>query len=155
MNSLIKLNSNGKNLLFPEFPSLFDDFITKDFFNLPVRSTFTGNSVPAVNVKETDKAFELEIAVPGMDKKDFRIGLENNLLVISAHQENKSEHNSQDGKYSRKEFSYQTFTRQFQLPENWVNEDEITASYKDGILHIVVPKKEPEKPKLLKQIAIE
>jgi len=154
MNSLIKFNGNGKNLLFPEFPSLFDDFITRDFFNLPTRAIFKGLSVPAVNVKETDSGFELEMAAPGMSKKDFKIELENNMLVISSQLESKTEENSEDGKYSRKEFSYQAFTREFQLPENSVNEDEISASYKDGILHIQVPKKEPVRPKLIKQIAV-
>lgn len=154
MDSLVKLNGNGKNLLFPEFPSLFDDFLTRDFFNSPSRALYNGNSVPAVNVKETDSAFELEMAVPGMNKKDFRIELENNKLVVSAEHENKTEENSEDGKYSRKEFSYQSFTREFHLPENSVNEDEISANYKDGILRIEVPKKEPAKPKLLKQIEV-
>ena len=153
MNSLIKLNGNGKNLLFPEFPSLFDDFITRDFFNLPTRRSVNAQSLPAVNIKETDSAFELEVAAPGMDKKDFKVALEQNMLVISAQQENKTEEKSEDGKYSRQEFSYQSFTREFQLPENSVNEDEIKASYKDGILHVVAPKKEP-KPRLLKQIAV-
>lgn len=154
MNSLIKLNGNGKSLLFPEFPSLFDDFITKDFLNLPTRAIFKDMSVPAVNVKETDSAFELEMAAPGMDKSDFKIALEQNTLVISAQRENKTEENSEDGKYSRKEFSYQSFTRQFQLPEDFVNDEEIKASYKNGILNILVPKKEPAKPKLIKEIAV-
>jgi|SRR6218665_1625927 HSP20 family protein len=154
MKSLIKLNSNGNNLMFPEFPSLFDDFLTRDIFNLPTRGLFNGNSVPAVNVKETDTAFELEMAVPGMDKSDFKIALEQNTLVISGQRENKTEESSEDGKFSRKEFSYQSFSRQFQLPENSVNEEEIKASYKNGILNILVPKKESAKPKLLKEIAV-
>lgn len=154
MNSLIKLNSAGKNVLFPELPSLFDDFITRDFFNLPTRTLFNGNSIPAVNVKETNSAFELEMAAPGMNKQDFRIGLENNLLVISAQQEKNSEENKEDGSYSRKEFSYQAFKREFKLPENMVNEDDISASYTDGILHITVPKKEQLKAKQLKEITV-
>ncbi len=154
MNSLIKLNTNAKNPLFHELPSLFDDFITRDFFNLPSRGMFKTMTVPAVNVKETDAAFELEMAAPGMSKKDFKIGVENNKLVISAQQENKTEENGVDGKYSRKEFSYQAFTREFYLPENSVNEDDISASYKDGILHIEVPKKDPAKPKLIREITV-
>ena len=154
MNSLIKVNGNTKNSLFPEFPSMFDDFMTRDIFNLPTRAKFRGMSMPAVNVKETDSAFELEMAAPGMNKKDFKIEVENNTLVISAQQENKVEEKSEDGNYSRKEFSYQEFKREFLLPENSVNEDKISASYKDGILHIQVPKKEPAKPKLLKQIEV-
>ena len=152
MKSLIKLNSNGNNLMFPEFPSLFDDFLTRDFFNLPSRGAFTGTSVPAVNVKETDSAFELELAAPGMEKKDFKIELEHDTLVISAQRETKAEEKSEDGKYARKEFSYQSFRRAFHLPENSVNDNEITANYKDGILHILVPKKEPVKTKITREV---
>ena len=154
MNSLIKVNGNSKNILFPEFPSMFDDFITRDIFRLPTRGNFKGMSLPAVNVKETESAYELEMAAPGMNKKDFKIALEQNTLIISAEQENKVEEKSEDGNYTRREFSYQEFKREFLLPENSVNEDKISASYKDGILHIQVPKKEPEKPKLLKQIEV-
>ena len=84
MNSLIKLNGNGKSLLFPELPILFDDFMTRDFFNFPTTEAFKSSAVPAVNVKETASAFELEVAAPGMDKSDFKIALEQNTLTISA-----------------------------------------------------------------------
>lgn len=155
MKSLIKWNGTGNNHLFQEFPSLFDDFLTRDLFNFPMRSpAFNGGSVPAVNVKETDAAFELEMAAPGMEKKDFKIELEQDTLVVSVQKENKSEEKSEDGRYSRREFSYQSFRRSFNLPEDLVKADEISANYKEGILHIMVPKKEPAKPKLLKQISI-
>lgn len=154
MKSLIKLNGNGNNHLFPEFPSLFDDFLTRDLFRLPLHTATIGSSLPAVNVKETDTAIELEMAAPGMEKKDFKVELEQGTLVISAQKESKTEHKDEDGKYTRKEFSYQSFTRSFNLPEDMVMADEISASYKDGILHIMVPKKEPAKPKILKQISI-
>ena len=154
MNSLIKLNSKGKSLIFPELPILFDDFITRDFFNFPTRSELKSATIPAVNVKETDAAFELEMAIPGMNKDDFKIRVEQDTLFISAQHENKTEEKSNDGNYFRKEFSYQSFTRQFQLPENSVNDEGISATYKNGILHINVPKKEPAKPKLLKEIAV-
>lgn len=154
MKSLMKWNGNGNNHLFPEFPSLFDDFLTRDLFQLPFRAVNNIHSVPAVNVKETDTAFELEMAAPGMEKKDFKVELEQDTLVISAQKENKTEEKSEDGRYSRKEFNYQSFKRSFHLPEDMVKADEISANYKEGILHIMVPKKEPAKPKLLKQISI-
>ena len=154
MNSLIKLNSNAKNGLFSEFPSLFDDFITRDFFNVPSLSVMRSSTRPAVNVKETNSAFELEMAIPGLNKKDFKIAIENDTLLISAERENKKEEESENGKYSRREFSYESFTREFRLPENSVNENDIHANYTDGILHIVVPKKEAAKPKLLREIAV-
>ncbi|MDO9001328.1 MAG: Hsp20/alpha crystallin family protein [Bacteroidota bacterium] len=154
MKSLIKLNSNNNNLMFPEFPLLFDDFLTRDFFNPTLKSTFNQNSMPAVNVKETDVAFELEIAAPGMEKQDFKIELEQNTLMISAQQENKVEDKEEEGKYTIKEFSYRSFKRSFHLPENLVNDNEIIANYKDGILHICIPKKEPTKQKIIKEISI-
>jgi HSP20 family protein len=154
MKSPMKWNGNGSNHLFPEFPSLFDDFFTRDLFQLPFRAANNADSVPAVNVKETDTAFELEMAAPGMEKKDFKVELEQDTLVISAQKEDNIEESSEDGKYSRKEFSYRSFRRSFNLPEEMVKADEISANYKDGILHILVPKKEPAKPKLLKQILI-
>ena len=156
MKSLVKWNNNNNNnsALFPELPSLFDDFFTRDLFSFPLRTAFNGGSVPAVNIKETDTAFDLEMAAPGMEKKDFKIELEQDTLVISAQKENTNEEKSEDGKYSRKEFSYQSFTRSFNLPEDLVKAEEISANYKDGILRITVPKKDPVKPKLLKQITI-
>ncbi|MBA2612104.1 MAG: Hsp20 family protein [Bacteroidetes bacterium] len=140
--------------MFPEFPSLFDDFLTRDFFNLGRRESSVSITQPAVNVKETASTFELEMAVPGMDKKDFKIELEQDTLVISAQQESKNEEKSEDGKYTRKEFSYQSFKRAFHLPENSVNDNEINANYKEGILHICVPKKEPTKAKVAKEITV-
>ncbi len=154
MKSLVKWNSNGNNHLFPEFPSLFDDFLTRGLFQMPFNAVINQNTVPAVNVKETNTTFELELAAPGMEKKDFKVELEQNTLVISAQKENKAEEKSEDGKYSRKEFSYQSFRRSFNLPEDLVKADEISANYNEGILHVMVPKKEPAKPKLLKQISI-
>jgi HSP20 family protein len=139
--------------MFPEFPSLFDDFLTRDLFQLPFRMGNNG-SVPAVNLKETDKSFELEMAAPGMEKKDFKVELEHDTLIVSAQKENKVEEKTEDGKYSRREFSYQSFTRSFNLPKDMVKEDDISASYKDGILHITVPKKEASKTWLKKLISI-
>lgn len=156
MKSLVKWNNSGNNLMFPEFPSLFDDFLTRDLFQLPLRMGSTNlGSVPAVNVKETDTAFELEMAAPGMEKKDFKIELEQDTLVISAEKENKMEEKSEDGKYSRREFSYHSFSRSFNLPKELVKEDDINASYKDGILRVTVPKKEASRSWLKKLISIE
>lgn len=155
MNSLIKLNSNGKNVMFPEFPSLFDDLLTKDFFNFGSRGYSTSVTQPAVNVKETESSFELEMAVPGMDKKDFKIELEQHSLIISAQHETKQEENREDGKYTRKEFSYQSFKRSFHLPQNLVNDAGINATYKDGILHVSIPKKELNKSLISREITVE
>jgi HSP20 family protein len=154
MKTLMKWNSNGNNHFFSEFPLLFDDFFTRDLFRLPFPAANNSNSIPAVNVKETDTAFELQMAAPGMEKKDFKVALEQDTLIISAQKENKTDEKSEDIKYIRKEFSYQSFTRSFNLPGDLVKADEIGASYKEGILYITVPKKEPARPKLLKHISI-
>jgi HSP20 family protein len=124
--------------------NLFDD----DFF--PVLSSRT-SSMPAVNIKENEKSFTLELAVPGIDKKDLKIETNEDVLTISSETKNEVEDNK-DG-YKRKEFSYTSFCRSFYIPEN-VNRDEIGASYKDGILTVELPKQEEEKSKISRQVKI-
>jgi HSP20 family protein len=124
--------------------SIFDD----DFF--PVMSNNV-SSMPAVNIKEDDKRFMLDLAVPGIDKKDLKIDINEDLLTISSETKNESEE-SKDG-YKRKEFSYTSFCRSFQIPEN-VNREKIEASYKDGILSVSLPKFEEEKNKISRQVNI-
>jgi HSP20 family protein len=124
--------------------NLFDD----DFF--PVFSNMT-SSMPAVNIKEDEKSYLLDLAIPGIDKKDMNIDINEDVLTISSETKNEAEENK-DG-YKRKEFSYSSFCRSFYIPEN-VNREKITASYKDGILNVVLPKQEEEKTKLTKQIKI-
>ena len=128
----------------PFFSNLFDD----DFF--PVLSNRT-SSMPAVNIKENDKNFTLELAVPGMDKKDLKIDITDDVLTISS--ENRNEVEEEKDGYKRKEFSYSSFCRSFYIPDN-VNRDKIEASYKDGILTVELPKQEEDKNKITKQIKI-
>jgi HSP20 family protein len=125
-------------------PNFFDD----DFF--PVM-TNGSNSMPAVNIREDEKRFTLDLAVPGMEKKDLKIDINEDLLTISSETKNESEESS-DG-YKRKEFSYSSFCRSFQLPEN-VNKEQIEANYKDGVLSVVLPKVEEEKSKIIRQVKI-
>lgn len=105
-------------------------------------------SKPAANIKETEEGFKLELAIPGLEKKDVKINLENNVLSISSENVNQSEEN-----YSRKEFAYQTFSRSFSLPKS-VNVEKIKADHKNGILNISLPKKEEAKVKLSREIKI-
>jgi HSP20 family protein len=128
----------------PFLSNLFDD----DFF--PVLTNRT-SSMPAVNIKENEKNFTLELAVPGMDKKDLKIDINEDVLTISSESKSENEEN-QDG-YKRKEFSFSSFCRSFYLPEN-VNREKIGASYKDGILSVEIPKVEEEKNKITRQIKI-
>lgn len=151
MKSLIKNNGN----LFPSIPSLFDDFLMRDWLdwsNSNWRSS--GATLPAVNVVETNDDFQIEVAAPGMKREDFKIELDNNLLIISSQHEENREQKDQQGNYTRREFSYQAFQRSFALPENKVHGDKIAARYVDGILRIIVPKREEAKIKPAKQIAV-
>jgi HSP20 family protein len=129
-------------------PFYLPSFLEDDFF--PVLNS-RKDSLPAVNIREDDKKFTLDLAVPGMDKKDLKIDINDDLLTISSETKNESE-GSKDG-YKRKEFSYSSFCRSFQLPEN-VNKEKIEASYKDGVLSVELPKAEEEKNKISKQIRI-
>ncbi|WP_235336920.1 Hsp20/alpha crystallin family protein [Pontibacter korlensis] len=140
--------------LFPTIPSFFDDNMLRDWFNWPLLNNSERSSVPAVNIKETNDAFELEVAAPGMSKQDFKVELNNNMLVISAEKENKHEEQDDQGNFTRREFNYQSFTRTFSLPERMVLGDKISAKYKDGLLCITVPKSEDAKVKPAKQIEI-
>jgi HSP20 family protein len=94
----------------------------------------------------------IEVAAPGMTKEDFKVDYENGRLTISS--ERKNESKEKDGNYTRREFSYQSFQRSFTVPENIVNGDKIAATYKEGILHISLPKREEVKPKPARAIKI-
>lgn len=94
-------------------------------------------NIPSVNIKETPKSFELDLAAPGLTRKDFEIEVTENLLSISAEKEEVKE--EEDG-FTRKEFSYNSFCRTFRLPE-YVNADKIDAKYDNGMLKIVIPKR--------------
>ena len=124
--------------------SLFDD----DF--LPVVSQMN-TSMPAVNIKEDEQRFLLDLAVPGINKKDLKIEIHEDVLTISS--ENKNEKEDTRNGFKRREFSYSSFCRSFYLPEN-ANSDKISASYKDGILTIELPKQEEEKAKLSREVKI-
>ncbi len=145
--SLIKWRSPSD--LMPAFPNWVDNiFRDDDFFANRWTREMT---VPAVNVQETDKEFRLEVAAPGMKKEDFKLEVKEGMLYISA--EKKTEKEEKDEHYTRREFSYSTFSRSFWLPEN-VKADEIKAVYKEGILNLVLPKVKVEKKAPAKMIEI-
>lgn len=132
----------------PFFASLIDDFINTDW-NLKV-PTFSG-TLPAVNIKELDSQFEIELAVPGMKKDDFEIEVEDGVLSISSTQE--EEQVNEKGKFTRREFSYSSFRRSFTLPDS-VNPTKIDASYKEGVLLVLLPKHKEAQPQPKKLIKI-
>ncbi len=141
--------------LLPSIPSFFDDFFTRDLWDWSLVNTAAeGTSLPAVNIVENDNEFQVEVAAPGMKKDDFKIEVDNNVLTISSEKETESEEKDEKGKYSRREFRYAAFKRSFTIPEDQVDVDQIKADYKDGLLHIHLPKKEEVKPKPVKTIKI-
>lgn len=133
-----QLPSNGR------FGSLFDHFFNNDYFGLTNYEGGKRYNMPAVNVSENDSEYKLEVAAPGLKKKDFNIELEEGKLVISSEVRNEVQEEKEN--FKRKEFSYQSFSRSFILPED-VNEDDIKANYEDGVLRISIPKAEPATPK--------
>jgi HSP20 family protein len=137
-------------MLRTNWPSLVDEFFGNDLLS-NVFDGYTGINAPAVNVVEGKEDFRIEVAAPGLEKNDFKLQLENNVLTISSEKENKKE--EKDGKYMRREFSYSSFKRSFSLP-NTIEADKIAATHKDGILYITVPKREEAKVKPARQIAI-
>lgn len=140
MATLVKTNGN--------FPTLFGNVFGKDFNELFAPANLTNYGVPAVNIVEGESGFRLEVAAPGLKKEDFKINLENNVLSISAQKEQKSEETTE--KYTRKEFSFNSFRRSFTLP-NTIDGEKIAATYTDGVLHVELPKKEEAKktPRLI------
>ncbi|MDD4673901.1 MAG: Hsp20/alpha crystallin family protein [Bacteroidales bacterium] len=136
-----------------QMPSLFDRFLENDLFDWSNRNYSTTNTtLPAVNIKEDNDGFEVEMSVPGLDRKDFNIELNNSVLTISS--EKKVENETKEGqRFARREFSYQSFSRSFTLPDT-VEDDKIKAKYENGILSVSIPKKEEAKPKPAKQIEI-
>jgi HSP20 family protein len=150
MNTLIRTNGTL-------FPTLSDFFGASSFFapnlfdvDFDMPAFQLGINVPRANVSETDKEYQIELAAPGLTKKDFKIETDNGVLTISAEKEEKTE--TKNG-HTRTEYSFNSFSRSFTLPENSKPEN-IDAKYENGILRLTVPKKEITVTKPKKQIAV-
>ena len=126
---------------FPVMNAFFDDFNTRDLI------------LPSVNLKESDIGYDIEVAVPGKRKEDFKIQLENNLLTISNEERMEREEKDENDKFLVREFGYQSFYRSFVLPDV-VKHESIDATYKDGILNIHIPKKKGDPRWLPKTISV-
>jgi HSP20 family protein len=133
MSQLIKFNT------FPALRSMLDNFWGNE---MPEDDFFKRNKIPAVNVKDNEKNYEIEVAAPGMVKDDFKIDIDNGVLTISA--EKKDEMEKKEDNYTRREFSYSSFSRSFSLPQN-VDEDSIVAKYENGVLKLTINKLKEEK----------
>ena len=117
-------------------PNIFNDFFNDDWF--PMRSMAA--STPAINVKENDKAFLVEIAAPGMTKEDFRVHVnDHDQLVITVEKKHENKEEDKNSKFLRREFNYMRFEQALQLPEN-VDKIAITAKACSGVLKIELPK---------------
>ncbi len=145
--TLVKFNKKRR----PWFPSEITNFFgDDDFFNDRFWHKHVQNE-PAMNVKETDTEFLVELAAPGLTKKDFEVSIDNGYLNIFAEKSIENEEIEND--YSRREFSYNSFKRSLMLPEN-IKEEEVKATYENGILKFNLKKQEIMNPKVHKKIEI-
>jgi HSP20 family protein len=135
-----------RETLFPEMPSIFDDFLNMRLFGRDFAA-----HMPAVNISEEEKQFVIEMSAPGFNKEDIKLEIEDFLLTVKGEQ--KVENNIDEKNYSRKEFSYGSFSRSFTLPEN-ANAEKIEAKYENGIMKLLIPKKEEEQKKTIREIKI-
>ena len=128
-------------------PTLFDAFFGPSFVNRPYVTRYTKNAVatPAVNVKETEATYLIEVAAPGAKRENFNLSVTQNVLTLTV----KNEQTTDETKdaYVRQEFAFQGFERSFRLPKT-VNVEAIKATYTDGILTVELPKMEEPKPEL-------
>jgi len=138
---LVKRHSNY-------LPTLVSDFWGEDLF--PNFEQDRGMT-PAVNIIESNQDFKVEVAAPGLDKEDFKVHVEKNVLEISA--EKKDEKEFQNQNYLRKEFNYSEFKRTFSLP-SYVDADKIMATHKNGVLTVEIPKKDEARVNPKKQIVV-
>lgn len=133
-------------------PDIVDEFFGRDIMDKFMNHE-TGIDMPAVNIAENKDDFKIEVAAPGLEKKDFNINLDRNVLTISSEKQHETKDEDEDTKYMRREFSYTSFSRSFTLPDS-AQEDKIKANHKDGILTITIPKKEEAKVKPARKIEI-
>src|SRR5690606_15448514 len=127
-----------------DWPSLLRDSWLSDFFDGDrfFDSDLMQRTIPAVNIMEKDDSFEIELAAPGLEKKDFKVTVDRGVLTISAEKESRKEQKEEN--YTRKEFNYSTFSRSFALPET-VSDEDIKGNYQNGVLKLPVKKKAPTK----------
>jgi HSP20 family protein len=137
-------------------PSIWNNFFNNDLFNWDNNFINSGNTVPAVNIKEKPDNFSVEMAAPGMDKKDFKIEIDGFRFALTISSEKQHESEQKEGEnFNRKEFSFQSFYRSFHLPKEVVNADKIVAKYENGILRLEILKKEAAKQKPARLINVQ
>jgi HSP20 family protein len=148
--TLIKFKNSNDSERMPFMPALLGNFFN-DFMNSDLVAKDVFKTIPAVNIVETPEKFVVELAAPGMNKEDFKVEVEKE--VLSIHAEKKTEKNDETNRFTRREFSYASFNRSFTMPDN-VNADNVSAEYTNGILKLHLPKKEEAKQKPVKEITV-
>ena len=130
-------------------PDIFNDFFDNSWMERP---TYTA---PAINVIETEKEYDVELAAPGLDKEDFKVHVdEENNLHIEMEKKTQNKEGHKHGRYLRREFSYEKFQQTLLLPDD-VDAEKIEAKVEKGVLNVHLPKLEKvEKPNPIKQIAV-
>jgi HSP20 family protein len=145
--TLIKRNST----FYPTINSLFDEWFDRAF---PRLDTAVQSTLPAVNIRENDTEFTIEVAVPGLKKDDIKVELHQNVLSIASEIKSEKDEKDEKGRWARREFNYQSFKRTFTLPEDGVDTERIEASHNDGVLTIRIPKRVQEAIETRKMIEI-
>lgn len=134
----------------PRFPQIIEKFFGKNITHNTGKNEEIA-TVPSVNISEADKAFEINIAIPGLDKRDIDISVQNNCLIVSS--EKQYSKNDRNKNWIRKEYGYAAFQRMFEIPES-ADPDKVQADLKKGILTVKMAKK-PEYNSKTKRISIE
>ncbi len=136
------------------YPNVFNQLFNRellDFSNLGISADDA--TLPAVNILEDEHRILIEVAAPGLKKEDFQLQLDQNLLTVSS--EVADENKESGDHYSRREFRYRSFRRQFNIPVEIINGEGIQATYQDGILLLTLPKRDELKPKPARSIEIQ
>ena len=132
---------NKKNSLFPQKSNVFNNnLVPKPFGNKIFKKS---NNASSPSIKENDNEYLVEMPAPGMEKEDFQIQINNNVLTIKGEKKQVSQ-NTDTNNRTRSSFSYQSFNRSFKIDESIVDQDKIEITYTDGVLNVVIPKNEDD-----------
>lgn len=138
--TMLSVKPESGRLSFPSLSNMMESFFESEFPNLNRQDLF--KTPVLVNIKDTKESYRIEVAAPGFKKEDFNINVEGGLLIIKAESKVATETNEE--RFTRKEFNFSSFTRNFTLPKT-IEVNKVAASYEDGILSVVLPKKEEAK----------
>ncbi|AHM58888.1 heat shock protein Hsp20 [Flammeovirgaceae bacterium 311] len=150
------MNIQKRTTGFDVAPRFFDSLWMRDINNTPAHALKNTAKLPAVNVLVNEEAYIVELLAPGLNKEQFNVELENEILTVSYKQEQKQQEESADGqsRYLLKEFNSYSFSRSFTFPKGVIDEEKISATYTDGILRLQLAKREEAKPKAPRNISV-